>query len=93
MFFLCVHLFCRALFCLVPVGGGKKVQSVIVDGLFVGDYAEYQYGTSTDEIFSLENMQVTVVYTDNSTKVLNSDEYSIEFKKNDNATFTVEIIE
>ena len=27
-------------------------------------------------------MQVTVVYTDNSTKVLNSDEYSIEFKKN-----------
>ena len=27
-------------------------------------------------------MKVTVVYTDNSTKVLNSDEYSIEFKKN-----------
>lgn len=27
-------------------------------------------------------MQVTAIYTDNSTKVLNSDEYSIEFKKN-----------
>ena len=65
----------------------KKVQSITVDGLFVGNYAEgnyaeYQYGTSTDEIFSIENMKVTVVYTDNSTKVLNSDEYSIEFKKN-----------
>lgn len=67
---------------LLSACGEKKVQSITVDGLFVGDYVEYQYGTNRDEIFSLKNMQVTVVYTDNSTKVLNSDEYSIEFKKN-----------
>ena len=67
---------------LLSACGEKKVQSITVDGLFVGDYVEYQYGTNRDEIFSLKNMQVTAIYTDNSTKVLNSDEYSIEFKKN-----------
>ena len=83
-----IFMFVMAFAIIFPVAfllsacGEKKVQSITVDGLFVGDYVEYQYGTSTDEIFSLENMQVTVVYTDNSTKVLNSDEYSIEFKKN-----------
>lgn len=81
VFLMCAFVL-PCLILLSACGGGKKVQSITVDGLFVGDYAEYQYGTSTDEIFSLENMQVTVVYTDNSTKVLNSDEYSIEFKKN-----------
>ena len=86
VFLMCAFVL-PCLILLSACGGGKKVQSITVDGLFVGDYAEgdyveYQYGTSTDEIFSIENMQVTVVYTDNSTKVLNSDEYSIEFKKN-----------
>lgn len=86
VFLMCAFVL-PCLILLSACGGGKKVQSITVDGLFVGNYAEgnyaeYQYGTSTDEIFSIENMQVTVVYTDNSTKVLNSDEYSIEFKKN-----------
>ena len=88
-----IFMFVMAFAIIFPVAfllsacGEKKVQSITVDGLFVGNYAEgnyaeYQYGISTDEIFSIENMKVTVVYTDNSTKVLNSDEYSIEFKKN-----------
>ena len=86
VFLMCAFVL-PCLILLSACGGGKKVQSITVDGLFVGNYAEgnyaeYQYGTSTDEIFSIENMKVTVVYTDNSTKVLNSDEYSIEFKKN-----------
>ena len=81
VFLMCAFVL-PCLILLSACGGGKKVQSITVDGLFVGDYAEYQYGTSTDEIFSLENMQVTAIYNDNSTKVLNSDEYSIEFKKN-----------
>ena len=70
--------------CLILLSGcdDKKVQSITVDDLFVGSLAEYEYGTSTDEIYSLENMKVTAIYDDNSTKVLNSDEYNIEFSKN-----------
>ena len=79
---------CFALVLLVPAVillsacGEKKVQSITVDDLLVGSLAEYEYGTSTDEIYSLENMKVTAIYDDNSTKVLNSDEYNIEFSKN-----------
>ena len=67
---------------LLSACGDKKVQSITVDDLSVGSLAEYEYGTSTDEIYSLENMKVTAIYDDNSTKVLNSDEYNIEFSKN-----------
>ena len=79
---------CFALVLLVPAVillsacNEKKVQSITVDDLLVGSLAEYEYGTSTDEIYSLENMKVTAIYDDNSTKVLNSDEYNIEFSKN-----------
>ena len=66
---------------LLTACGDKKVQSITVDDLFVGSLTEYEYGTSTDEIYSLENMKVTAIYDDNSTKVLNSDEYKIEFFK------------
>ena len=79
---------CFALVLLVPAVfllsacNEKKVQSITVDDLLVGSLVEYEYGTSTDEIYSLENMKVTAIYNDNSTKVLNSDEYNIEFSKN-----------
>ena len=79
---------CFALVLLVPAVillsacNEKKVQSITVDDLLVGSLTEYEYGTSTDEIYSLENMKVTAIYDDNSTKVLNSDEYNIEFSKN-----------
>ena len=64
--------------------GGKKVQSITVDNLFIGDSVEYEYGTNINDIFSLENMEVTAIYDDNSTKVLSSDEYTVEFSKNTN---------
>ena len=63
---------------------GKKVQSITVDNLFIGDSVEYEYGTNINDIFSLENMEVTAIYDDNSTKVLSSDEYTVEFSKNTN---------
>ena len=63
---------------------GKKVQSITVDNLFIGDSVEYEYGTNINDIFSLENMKVTAIYDDNSTKVLSSDEYTVEFSKNTN---------
>ena len=80
--------FCLAFAVIVPAVfllsacNEKKVQSITVDNLFVDSLLEYEYGTSTDEIYSLENMKVTAIYDDNSTKVLNSDEYNIEFSKN-----------
>lgn len=64
--------------------GGKKVQSITVDNLLIGDSVEYEYGTNINDIFSLENMEVTAIYDDNSTKVLSSDEYTVEFSKNTN---------
>ncbi len=67
---------------LLSACGDKKVQSIIVDDLIVNDIGEYQYGTSADDIFSLDKVKVTAIYDDNSTKVLNSDEYTIEFYKN-----------
>lgn len=67
---------------LLSACGDKKVQSITVNDLFVGDIVEYQYGTNADDIFSLDNVKVSVIYDDNSTKVLNSDEYTIEFYKN-----------
>ena len=63
---------------------GKKVQSITVDNLLIGDSVEYEYGTNINDIFSLENMEVTAIYDDNSTKVLSSDEYTVEFSKNTN---------
>ena len=63
---------------------GKKVQSITVDSLLIGDSVEYEYGTNINDIFSLENMKVTAIYDDNSTKVLSSDEYTVEFSKNTN---------
>ncbi len=63
---------------------GKKVQSITVDNLLIGDSVEYEYGTNINDIFSLENMKVTAIYDDNSTKVLSSDEYTVEFSKNTN---------
>ena len=64
--------------------GGKKVQSITVDNLLIGDSDVYEYGTNINDIFSLENMEVTAIYDDNSTKVLSSDEYTVEFSKNTN---------
>ena len=83
-----IFMFVMAFAIIFPVAfllsacGEKKVQSITVDDLLVGEFVEYEYGTSTDEIYSLENMKVTAIYDDNSTKVLNSDEYNIEFSKN-----------
>ena len=70
--------------------GGKKVQSITVDNLFIGDSVEYEYGTNINDIFSLENMEVTAIYDDNSTKVLSSDEYTVEFSKNTNPIDKIE---
>lgn len=67
---------------LLTACGSKKVQSITVEDLFVGDvFAEYQYGTNINDILSTENVKVVATYDDNSTKVLNSDEYKIEFFK------------
>ena len=63
---------------------GKKVQSITVDDLLIGDSVEFEYGININDIFSLENMEVTAIYDDNSTKVLSSDEYTVEFSKNTN---------
>ena len=71
---------------------GKKVQSITVDNLFIGDSVEYEYGTNINDIFSLENMEVTAIYDDNSTKVLSSDEYTVEFSKNTNPIDEIESI-
>lgn len=66
---------------LLTACGGKKVSSITIDNMFVGErQVEYQYGTSINDIIST-NLTVTVNYDDNSTKVLNSDEYKIEFFK------------
>ena len=66
---------------LLTACGGKKVQSITVDNMFVGERQdEYQYGTSINDIISTD-LTVTAQYDDNSTKVLNSDEYKIEFFK------------
>ena len=72
--------------------GGKKVQSITVDNLFIGDSVEYEYGTNINDIFSLENMEVTAIYDDKSTKVLSSDEYTVEFSKNTNPIDEIESI-
>ena len=66
---------------LLTACGGKKVQSITVDNMFVGERQdEYQYGTSINDIISTD-LTVAAQYDDNSTKVLNSDEYKIEFFK------------
>lgn len=83
IFSLCL-MFAFVLPCLILLSacGGKKVQSITVEDLFVGDvFAEYQYGTNINDIISTENVKVVATYDDNSTKVLNSDEYKIEFFK------------
>lgn len=71
---------------------GKKVQSITVDNLLIGDSVEYEYGININDIFSLENMEVTAIYDDNSTKVLSSDEYTVEFSKNTNPIDEIESI-
>lgn len=87
IFSLCL-MFAFVLPCLILLSacGSKKVQSITVEDLFVGDvsgdvFAEYQYGTNINDIISTENVKVVATYDDNSTKVLNSDEYKIEFFK------------
>ena len=83
IFSLCL-MFAFVLPCLILLSacGGKKVQSITVEDLFVGDVlAEYQYGTNINDIISIDNIKVVATYDDNSTKVLNSDEYKIEFFK------------
>lgn len=66
---------------LLTACGGKKVTTITIDNMFVGERQdEYQYGTSINEIISTD-LTVTAQYDDNSTKVLNSDEYKIEFFK------------
>ena len=76
---------------------GKKVQSITVDNLFIGDSLEgdslvYEYGINIKDIFSLETMEVTAIYDDNSTKVLSSDEYTVEFSKNTNPIDEIESV-
>lgn len=66
---------------LLTACGGKKVTTITIDNMFVGERQdEYQYGTSINDIISTD-LTVTAQYDDNSTKVLNSDEYKIEFFK------------
>ncbi len=66
---------------LLTACGGKKVTTITVDNMFVGERKdEYEYGTSINDIISTD-LTVTAQYDDNSTKVLNSDEYKIEFFK------------
>ena len=80
--------FCLAFALIVPAAfllsacGDKKVQSITVDDLFISNFAEFEYGTNIEDIYSLDNMKVTATYNDNSTKVLNSNEYTIKFSKN-----------
>lgn len=66
---------------LLTACGGKKVTTITIDNMFVGEKkVEYEYGTSINDIISTD-LTVTAQYDDNSTKVLNSDEYKIEFFK------------
>lgn len=66
---------------LLTACGGKKVTTITIDNMFVGERkVEYEYGTSINDIISTD-LTVTAQYDDNSTKVLNSDEYKIEFFK------------
>ena len=66
---------------LLTACGGKKVSSITIDNMFVGEKQDvYEYGTSINDIISTD-LTVTARYDDNSTKVLNSDEYKIEFFK------------
>lgn len=83
IFSLCL-MFAFVLPCLILLSacGSKKVQSITVEDLFVGDVlAEYQYGTNINDIISIDNIKVVAYYDDGSTKVLNSNEYTIEFYK------------
>ena len=68
---------------LLTACGGKKVTAITIDNMFVGERKDvyvYEYGTSINDIISTD-LTVTAQYDDNSTKVLNSDEYKIEFFK------------
>ena len=66
---------------LLTACGGKKVSSITIDNMFVGERkVEYQYGTSINDIIST-NLTVTVNYDDNSKKVLEPNEYQIKYYK------------
>ena len=66
---------------LLTACGGKKVSSITIDNMFVGErQVEYQYGTSINDIIST-NLTVTVNYDDNSTKVLEPNEYVVKYYK------------
>lgn len=66
---------------LLTACGGKKVSSITIDNMFVGERkVEYQYGTGINDIIST-NLTVTAQYDDNSTKVLGPNEYQIKYYK------------
>ena len=66
---------------LLTACGGKKVSSITIDNMFVGErQVEYQYGTSINDIIST-NLTVTVNYDDNSKKVLEPNEYVVKYYK------------
>ena len=66
---------------LLTACGGKKVSSITIDNMFVGErQVEYQYGTSINDIISA-NLTVTVNYDDNSKKVLEPNEYVVKYYK------------
>lgn len=66
---------------LLTACGGKKVSSITIDNMFVGErQVEYQYGTSINDIIST-NLTVTVNYDDNSKKVLEANEYVVKYYK------------
>lgn len=66
---------------LLTACGGKKVSSITIDNMFVGErQVEYQYGTSINDIIST-NLRVTVNYDDNSKKVLEPNEYVVKYYK------------
>lgn len=70
---------------LLSACGGKKVTSINYENLFVSDKYYYEYGTNINEIISTTNLIVTATYDDNSTKVLEPNEYTIEYSKGSEA--------
>lgn len=71
--------------------GGKKIVSITVDNLIIGEKYEYRYGVNLNEIVS-SNIKVTAVYDDNSTKVLNPGEYTINYYKDSNKVENIKAI-
>lgn len=63
--------------------GEVEASNITIENMFVGERkVDYEYGTSINDIIST-NIKVTAIFPDNTTKVLEASEYTIEYKKND----------